>query len=362
MFGAIAGDVIGSVYERNNVKHKAFALFSEGSRFTDDSVLTLAVARALMSGEPPGRAMRELHGRYPQAGFGPTFRAWIAAGEGAPAPKSASNGAAMRISPVAWAFDTLAEVLAAAERFTVLTHDHPEGVKGARPRRRRCSWRRGESGDPPAYRTGLRLRPLGAAGRCGRVISTSRAGHGAASHPRLPRGRGFRGRSPTPFHRRRFDTLVASPGDRRGALGRRAGDYRGARVGGARRAVAHAGAALLRRLRGAARAVHAHNGERRHHLLAELDLARRIGGNSSLSAENGPPASTARSCEKALKPEEAVRVADAGVVDAAEGQVLRAYCCRHRLTVKLPELVSVRSFHRAGIAAPQVERERQARR
>ena len=131
MFGAIAGDVIGSVYERNNVKHKAFALFSEGSRFTDDSVLTLAVARALLSGEPPGRAMRELHGRYPQAGFGPTFRAWIAAGEGAPAPKSASNGAAMRIAPVAWAFDTLAEVLAAAERFTVPTHDHPEGVKGA---------------------------------------------------------------------------------------------------------------------------------------------------------------------------------------------------------------------------------------
>ncbi len=131
MFGAIAGDVIGSVYERNNVKHKAFALFSEGSRFTDDSVLTLAVARALLSGEPPGEAMRELHGRYPQAGFGPTFRAWIDAGEGAPAPKSASNGAAMRIAPVAWAFDTLAEVLAAAERFTVVTHDHPEGVKGA---------------------------------------------------------------------------------------------------------------------------------------------------------------------------------------------------------------------------------------
>jgi len=131
VFGALAGDVIGSVYERNNVKTKAFPLFDAASRFTDDSVLTLAVARALLSGEPPGRAMRELHGRYPDAGFGPTFRAWIEGGDGAPVPKSASNGAAMRISPVAWAFETLPEVLAVAERFTVITHDHPDGVKGA---------------------------------------------------------------------------------------------------------------------------------------------------------------------------------------------------------------------------------------
>lgn len=131
MFGAIAGDVIGSVYERNNVKSKTFALFDAASRFTDDTVLTVAVARALLSGEAPGRAMRELHGLYPDAGFGPTFRAWIAAGDGAPAPRSSSNGAAMRIGPVGWAFDTLDEVLATAERFTVITHDHPEGVKGA---------------------------------------------------------------------------------------------------------------------------------------------------------------------------------------------------------------------------------------
>jgi len=131
MFGAIAGDVIGSVYERNNVKAKTFALFDAASRFTDDTVLTVAVARALLSGEPPGRAMRELHGLYPDAGFGPTFRAWIEAGDGAAPPKSASNGAAMRISPVGWAFATLDEVMATAERFTVVTHDHPDGVKGA---------------------------------------------------------------------------------------------------------------------------------------------------------------------------------------------------------------------------------------
>ncbi len=131
MFGAIAGDVIGSVFERNNVKHKTFPLFDAASRFTDDTVLTVAVARALLHGEPPGRAMRELHGLYPDAGFGPTFRAWIEAGEEAAPPKSASNGAAMRISPVGWAASTLDAAMASAARFTVVTHDHPEAVKGA---------------------------------------------------------------------------------------------------------------------------------------------------------------------------------------------------------------------------------------
>ena len=131
MFGAIAGDVIGSVYERNNVKSKSFPLFDAASRFTDDTVLTVAVARSLLAGEPPGRAMRELHDRYPDAGFGPTFRAWIEAGDAAPPPRSASNGAAMRISPVGWAGATLDEVMATAERFTVVTHDHPEAVRGA---------------------------------------------------------------------------------------------------------------------------------------------------------------------------------------------------------------------------------------
>ncbi len=131
MFGAITGDVIGSVYEHRNVKHKAFPLFDAASRFTDDTVLTLAVAQALLEGEAPGAAMRALHARYPEAGFGPTFRAWIEGGDEASPPKSASNGAAMRISPVAWACDTLDAVCAAAERITVVTHDHPEAVKGA---------------------------------------------------------------------------------------------------------------------------------------------------------------------------------------------------------------------------------------
>lgn len=131
MFGAIAGDVIGSVFERNNVKSKTFPLFDAASRFTDDTVLTVALAHSLISGEDAGRTMRAFHARYPEAGFGPTFRAWIDAGDGAPAPRSASNGAAMRIAPVGWAADSLDAVLAEAQRLTVLTHDHPEAVTGA---------------------------------------------------------------------------------------------------------------------------------------------------------------------------------------------------------------------------------------
>ena len=131
MLGAIAGDVVGSVYERANVKTKAFALFPPGSRCTDDSVLTVALAEALLTGADLGETLRAHHRRYPEAGFGPTFLAWVNAPPGTPAPRSASNGAAMRVSPVAWAFDRLDDVLQAARDCTVLTHDHPGAVAGA---------------------------------------------------------------------------------------------------------------------------------------------------------------------------------------------------------------------------------------
>lgn len=131
MLGAIAGDVIGSVYEHRNVKHKQFPLFSADSRFTDDTVLTAALAHALLEGSDAASAMRHFHARYPDAGYGPTFRAWVASAPGTPAPRSASNGAAMRISPVAWACEALPAVLAEAKRLTVITHDHAEGVRGA---------------------------------------------------------------------------------------------------------------------------------------------------------------------------------------------------------------------------------------
>ena len=131
MLGAIVGDVAGSVYERANVKSKAIALFGPGSRCTDDSVLTVALAEALLDGADLAATLRAHHARYPEAGFGPTFLAWVRSPPGTPAPRSASNGAAMRVSPVGWAFDTLDAVLQAARDCTLLTHDHPDAVAGA---------------------------------------------------------------------------------------------------------------------------------------------------------------------------------------------------------------------------------------
>lgn len=130
MFGAIAGDIIGSVFEHHNVKHTAFPLFTEGSRFTDDTVLTLAVAESIMEGKEYGQALREYGRRYPGAGYGGLFIQWLVSQ--APAPyNSFGNGSAMRVSPVGFAFSTLEQVLEEAERSAAVTHNHPEGIKGA---------------------------------------------------------------------------------------------------------------------------------------------------------------------------------------------------------------------------------------
>lgn len=130
MIGAIAGDIIGSVYEARPIKSKDFPLFSPKSRFTDDTVLTVAVADAIMSGRPYADVFLEYFGLYHHVGFGPTFQKWARSADHAPY-KSWGNGSAMRVSPVGWAFDTLDEVLGEAKRSAVVTHDHPEGVKGA---------------------------------------------------------------------------------------------------------------------------------------------------------------------------------------------------------------------------------------
>lgn len=129
MLGAIAGDVIGSVFERNNVKTKDFPLFSAGSCFTDDTMLTVALAEAILAGANYAQIMRDYYARYPRAGYGGRFHEW-ASSDDAPPYFSWGNGAAMRIGPAAYAFDTLAEVLLQAERFTAVTHSHPEGIKG----------------------------------------------------------------------------------------------------------------------------------------------------------------------------------------------------------------------------------------
>lgn len=130
MIGAIAGDIIGSVYERHRVKTKDFPLFPQGCRFTDDTVLTVALAEAVLTGTDYAGLMREYYRRYPHAGYGGMFRAW-AIHEGAGPYNSFGNGSAMRISPVGWAFSTLGEVLCTAKAYTEITHNHAEGVKGA---------------------------------------------------------------------------------------------------------------------------------------------------------------------------------------------------------------------------------------
>lgn len=130
MIGAIAGDIIGSVYEADPIKTKDFPLFHPQCRFTDDSVLTIAVARAILTDTDYRRRVWEMGRRYPHAGYGGTFAGWL--GSDDPQPyNSWGNGAAMRVSPVGWAFDSMDAVLREAARTAEISHNHPEGIKGA---------------------------------------------------------------------------------------------------------------------------------------------------------------------------------------------------------------------------------------
>jgi ADP-ribosylglycohydrolase len=130
MLGAIAGDIIGSVYESSNIKTKGFPLFTKGCRFTDDTVLTVALAESILSGEPYESNLKRFFRWYPDRGYGGSFVAWARMDRSAPYG-SWGNGAAMRISPVGYAFDCLDAVLEKAREFTAVTHSHPEGIKGA---------------------------------------------------------------------------------------------------------------------------------------------------------------------------------------------------------------------------------------
>src|SRR5687768_3675265 len=110
MIGAIAGDIIGSVYEFHPIKTKEFPLFGHGSRFTDDSVLTVAVAQAILADDDYLTTVRDFGRRYPDAGYGDRFRDWLHSAE--PEPYySWGNGSAMRVSPVGFAFDNVDDVL-----------------------------------------------------------------------------------------------------------------------------------------------------------------------------------------------------------------------------------------------------------
>ena len=131
MLGAIAGDIIGSVYEAYPVKTRTFDLFSRASRFTDDTVLTVAIADAILNKEDYGKTLQGYGRKYPDAGYGFLFYNWLFSENREPY-NSWGNGSAMRVSPVGFAFDSIDDVLAEAEKTAEVTHNHPHGIAGAR--------------------------------------------------------------------------------------------------------------------------------------------------------------------------------------------------------------------------------------
>lgn len=142
MLGAIVGDIVGSPYEfdRNNIKTKEFPLFSEKSHFTDDTVMTTAVAEALLNAGRDASTdeirksviagMKSWGLRYPYSGYGQRFLLWLCADNPKPY-NSWGNGSAMRVSSVGWLYDSLERTIEAAGASADTTHNHPEGIKGA---------------------------------------------------------------------------------------------------------------------------------------------------------------------------------------------------------------------------------------
>lgn len=132
MTGAIAGDIIGSVYEFDNIKTTDFPLFMNESDYTDDTIMTVAVADWLLNGGDLAKVMQR-YGReypYPTGGYGGRFSGWLR--EKDPLPyNSWGNGSAMRVSAVGWMFDSLEKTLEVAKETAIVTHNHPEGIKGA---------------------------------------------------------------------------------------------------------------------------------------------------------------------------------------------------------------------------------------
>ncbi len=130
MLGSIAGDIIGSVYEWNRIKTTNFPLFQLNSVFTDDSVMTVATAVSILDNVPYGQSYHDYGRKYPGRGYGDGFHRWILSDSPQPY-NSWGNGSAMRVSPVGFAFDSVEEVLEQAKQSAEVTHNHPEGIKGA---------------------------------------------------------------------------------------------------------------------------------------------------------------------------------------------------------------------------------------
>jgi ADP-ribosylglycohydrolase len=141
MLGAIVGDIVGSVYEFNNHKSKDFPLFREDSKFTDDTILTIATADAFLhQGWDFAGKYREYGKKYPSS-YGNRFQDWI--DEVITGPyDSFGNGSAMRVSPVAWFEKHDHRVMELAKRSAEVTHNHPEGIKGAQATAMAILWAR----------------------------------------------------------------------------------------------------------------------------------------------------------------------------------------------------------------------------
>lgn len=141
MYGAILGDIIGSPYEfRRDCKTKDFTLFDPNCRYTDDTIMTLAVAESLLSIGTDATVeniekivtlnMQKWGKRYPNVGYGGQFRFWLK--EKNPMPyKSYGNGSAMRVSPAGWLYNSINKTREVARATAMVTHNHPEGIKGA---------------------------------------------------------------------------------------------------------------------------------------------------------------------------------------------------------------------------------------
>ena len=136
MLGAILGDVVGSKYEFKNIKAKNFDLFTNENCFTDDTVMTIAIADAILCGYVPDNnqgiinKIKTWGQKYPNAGYGGRFFYWVLSDEREPY-NSFGNGAAMRVSPIGWISNTFEEVVKNATAVTAITHNHPEGIKAA---------------------------------------------------------------------------------------------------------------------------------------------------------------------------------------------------------------------------------------
>lgn len=132
MLGAIIGDIVGSRFEFNNTNRTDFELFTDESTFTDDTICTVAIADAILNGKSYKDSLLKWCRKYPnpKGAYGASFARWIQSEDPQPY-NSYGNGSAMRVSPVGWLFDDIHEVLKQAEQTAIVSHNHPEGIKGA---------------------------------------------------------------------------------------------------------------------------------------------------------------------------------------------------------------------------------------